>query len=536
MRADSPRRRPWLTGVPKKPELFGVKKENDMIPVVTKQTMRAADKYMIERMHIPSRILMENAAFGITEAVSKKFGTETRVAVVCGTGNNGGDGLAAARQLKARGYNVTVYLAGRTEDLKEDAAENATFFWGRINEITSGSGVRTFFSHMRNYVIIDALFGTGLSREVTGLTAQIIDILNSSGAYIIACDIPSGIDADTGAVLGTAIRANETVTFQYPKAGHLLYPGREYTGQLTIKEIGVTEEFDPGSIRLVDARLNLEKRRADSHKGSYGKLVCVAGSQGFSGAAIMCVKAALRAGAGLITAGIPAGLQMAVSGACPESMTFALDENSGSVSESCTQGLDSLIQGKDALAAGPGLSLSEGAKKAVYHMVRNYNIRKVFDADALSVIAQNIKVLEEKKGDIVLTPHPAEFARLVGAEKEDVMKDPLRAAADFASRYGVTILLKGATTIITTGSKTALLPHGTPGMAKGGSGDVLTGVIGSLMCGGKRGGMEGFPAALYGAYICAKAGEAAASQLGEYSMTAMDTIENIPEVMKKMAE
>ena len=507
-----------------------------MIPVVTKQIMKAADTFMSENMHIPSRILMENAAFGITEALCAKFGKETRVAAVCGTGNNGGDGLAAARQLKAKGYDVSVFLAGKAAELTGDAAENAKFFAGKIVEITNSPAARVYLSRLRGCVVIDALFGTGLSREVTGLFAQIIYYMNSSGAYIISCDIPSGIDADTGAVLGTAVLANETVTFQFAKPGHFLFPGREHTGRLTVKEIGAAEGFDIGNIRAVDGGLHLEKRRPDSHKGSYGRLACVAGSAGFSGAAIMCVKAALRSGAGLVTAGVPAGIQQTVSSACPESMTFALDESSGSLSENCIQGLDSLMRDKDALAAGPGLSLSEGAKGAVYHMVCNYDIRKVFDADALNAIAQDVNVLDYKTGDIVLTPHPAEFARLLGIETEDVMKDPLNLARDFASKYGVTLLLKGATTIVTNGSKTALIPHGTPGMAKGGSGDVLTGVIGSLMCGGKRGGMEGFPAALYGAYICAKAGEAAAEALGEYSMTAMDTVGRIPEVMKQMAQ
>jgi NAD(P)H-hydrate epimerase len=216
-------------------------------------------------------------------------------------------------------------------------------------------------------------------------------------------------------------------------------------------------------------------------------------------------------------------------------MTYALAESSGGLSEGCLDGLGSLISGKTAIAVGPGLGTGDGARKAVDYMLRNHDIKKVFDADALNCISENPDILYFREGDVVLTPHPGEFSRLTGIDIDDIMRDPITAAEEYAMKYRITLLLKGATTIVTNGRKTALVTAGSPGMAKGGSGDVLTGVIGSLMCGGRQGGMEGFPAALYGAYICGKAGEAAAAQLGEYSMTAMDTLEKIPEVMKHMS-
>jgi NAD(P)H-hydrate epimerase len=506
-----------------------------MIPVVTKQMMRDIDSYMIEMMRIPSPTLMENAAFGVTEAVTKTFGKDTPVIAVCGVGNNGGDGFAAARQLEAKGYVVEVFLIGTAEQLSQDARQNAEFFMDRLIEITDEAAARANLKSLEGCVVIDALFGTGLSRDITGLFAEVIESVNNSGAYIISCDIPSGIDADTGAVLGTAIRANETVTFQYAKRGHFLFPGREHTGTLTIKEIGVVSGVNTGNIRAVD-RLKLEKRMTNTHKGSYGKLAVSAGSQGFSGAAVMCTKAALRAGAGLVTAGIPAGLQSIISAGCPEAMTYALCDAEGSLGTDCLDGLDSLIGGKTAIAVGPGLGTGDGARKAVLYMLRNYEIKKVFDADALNCISENPDILYFREGDVVLTPHPGEFSRLSGLDINEIMKDPITAAEEYAAKYRITLLLKGATTIITNGRKTALVPAGSPGMAKGGSGDVLTGVIGSLMCGGRQGGMEAFPAALYGAYICGKAGEAAAAEKGEYSMTALDTLEHIPEVMKQMSE
>jgi len=505
-----------------------------MIPVLYKQQMRDLDAHMSQALHIPSLLLMENAAFGITTAIYERFGTDASVIALCGTGNNGGDGFAAARQLAAKGCDVRVMLVGKPDELRGDAAINAAFFGERITEITDEAAAHAHLKNLNGCVVIDALFGVGLSRDITGLYAVVISLLNDSGAYTVACDIASGIDADTGAVRSTAVRADETVTFGCVKPGHLLFPGRAYTGRLTVREIGVSDGFDLGGMYAVTDSIKLTRRKADTHKGSFGRLACVAGSQGMSGAGLLCAGAALRAGAGLVTAGVPASLQSVFSARNPESLTFALDEFAGSLSEHCTDGLDRLLEGKTALAAGPGIGTGNGAAVAVRHMLGHYHIRKVVDADALNIIAQDISVLHEAVGDIVLTPHPAEFSRLCGHSRDEIQKDPLRYTHEFATKYGVTLLLKGATTIVTNGAQTAFVTAGTPGMARGGSGDVLTGVIGGLMCGGIEGGMCGFDAAVYGAYICGKAGEAAANALGELSMTAGDTLSHIADVTKAM--
>ncbi len=507
-----------------------------MIPVVFADTARALDAHMIDTLHIPSLLLMENAAFGMTVLIESKFGTDTRIVALCGPGNNGGDGFATARQLAAKGYSVSVYLVGKPDELKGDAAVNASYFGTRIIEIQSEADVQRCLDDLHGCVLIDALFGVGLSREVTGLYAAVIGAVNASGAYVVACDIPSGVAADTGAVLGCAVRADETVTFQCAKPGHFLYPGRELTGKLIVKEIGTAEGFDGiGSMFAVDD-LTLAARRNDTHKGSFGKLAVVAGSQGFSGAGLMCVNAALRAGAGLVTAGIPACLQPVFSTAIPEAMTFALDDFSGGLSENCVAGLEKLMAGKTALAAGPGIGTGGGAAAAVRYLIEHHEIRKVFDADALNILAQDIGLLRHKTGDVVLTPHPVEFSRLSGIAPEELRKGLIGHAKRFATEYGVTLLVKGATTIVTDGDRVAFVTAGSPGMARGGSGDVLTGVIAGLMCGGREGGMEGFDAAIYGAYICGKAGEAAAAELGELSMTAGDTLRHIAEVTKAMMQ
>ena len=487
--------------------------------VVSKKIMQALDRHMIENMKIPSHILMENAAFGISLLVESKFCKDTPVTVVCGAGNNGGDGFAAARQIIAKGYKVDVYLLGKADSLKGDAKTNADFFAGSVIEI--GDAAQIEFGG----VVIDAIFGIGLSREVTGIYADVIERINGSGAYVIACDIPSGIDSDTGRVLGCAVMADETVTFACAKQGLLLYPGREHTGRLTVKEIGVFGGFDTGSTEVFCGG-KLEERRADSHKGSFGKLACVVGSRGMSGAGIMCAKGALRAGAGLTTIGVPESIQDIYGASVPECLTYALEDEKGALSYKCTPGLNGLMENKTALAAGCGLSVCSGTEKAVEYLVKNFDIKKVFDADALNLIAQDTDMLSEKKGDIVLTPHMGEFERLAGEKIEA----PLEQAKKFAAKHGVTLLLKGATTIVTDAKQTSLILAGTPGMAKGGSGDVLTGVIGGLLAGG----MSCFDAARYGAYICGKAGENAAQRLGEYSMTALDTLDEIGPVMKQM--
>jgi NAD(P)H-hydrate epimerase len=238
-----------------------------MIPVVSAQTMRALDAHMTTRLHIPSLLLMENAAFGVTSAIAGKFGTDTRIAALCGPGNNGGDGFAAARQLAAKGYDVAVYLVGSTDALKGDAAVNAAYFGGRITEIRTEADVRAHLGGLSGCVLIDALFGVGLSREVTGLHASVIEAVNQSGAYVVAVDIASGVDADTGAVLGCAVRADETVTFQCAKPGHLLYPGRAMTGKLTLKEIGTDEGFDAGRMFMADG-FTLPPRSNDTTKAA----------------------------------------------------------------------------------------------------------------------------------------------------------------------------------------------------------------------------------------------------------------------------
>ncbi len=490
--------------------------------VVSKQTMKALDRHMIENMNIPSLILMENAALGISSIVAGKFGPNTKIAVICGVGNNGGDGFAAARQLTAKGYGVSVYLVGHLQDLKGDAKINADFFGSSIIEVEETSQIQID----ERSVVIDAIFGIGLAREVRGLYAEVIEAVNNSGAYVIACDIPSGIDSDTGKILGTAVKADETVTFACAKQGLLLFPGREHTGKLTLKEIGVFGDFDIGRAQVFCGGKKLGRREADSHKGCFGKLACVVGSSGMSGAGIMCAKGALRAGAGLTTIGIPASLQSIYSTAVPECLTAALEDEKGALSYKCVPDLDELMQNKTGLAAGCGLSVCSGTKKAIEHLVKTFDIKKVFDADALNLIAQDTDMLKEKAGEIILTPHIGEFERLSGEKTQQ----PLEQARKFAAEYGVTLLLKGATTIVTDGTRTAFILAGTPGMAKGGSGDVLTGVIGGLLAGG----MDCFDAAQYGAYICGRAGEKAAQLQGEYSMTALDTLNKIGEVMKEM--
>jgi NAD(P)H-hydrate epimerase len=510
--------------------------------VVLPEDMRAIDAYMIGQKKIGGFVLMENAAFGISACVMHRFDKRTKIYAVCGAGNNGGDGFAAARQLMANGYTVRTLLIGSAESLKGDALANAAFFIhegllfeagdaanlaGSMQEITTGD------------VIIDALFGTGLSRPLEGLYLHAVERINASGAFVVAADIPSGIDSKTGQVLGAAVRADSTVTFQYAKPGHLIYPGREHTGELRVVKIGCDTGCPALSRDNWQAypsdtdEISLPARSRNTHKGDYGHLGILAGGRGYTGAGYLCVSAALKSGAGLVTAGIPQSLAGVYQQKLNEAITFPIADEEGRFYEGSIGVAKEFLKGKNALAAGPGMTQNDDMLPLINMLVCEIEIPRVFDADALNLVAKDVGMLKNSRGDILLTPHPKEFSRLSGLFVQQILQNPAEAALDFAKAYGVTVLLKGATTIVAApDGRVSFLLAGSAGMAKGGSGDVLTGVIASLLAQG----LPVFDAAVAGAHICGLAGEAAAAACGEYAMTAMDTIQYLPEALKKITK
>ncbi|MBR0135020.1 MAG: NAD(P)H-hydrate dehydratase, partial [Clostridia bacterium] len=424
-------------------------------------------------------------------------------------GNNGGDGLAAARILLTRGYDVICGITG--EPSTNDAYINAQFLiaTGRLETIAENSGfIRTSGAD----VIIDALFGTGLKRRPSGLYEELINDMNAHAAKVVCADIPSGVFGDTGQCeLG--VYADTTVTFQNVKTGHLVFPGREHTGKLVTAKIGADDRRDAFNKFWAD-EIVLPPRKSNTNKGSFGKLSIIAGSKGMAGAAVLAAKAAVKAGCGLTRVGTTEFAAAVVQKSAPEATVKILGAEDIDPKEALgfTEG---------ALAIGPGLGTNASVKETVRVLI-GLELKKVIDADALNVMAEDKAMLESLK-NAVITPHPKEFSRLSGMSMSDILSDPVKAAGEFALMYKTTVLLKGATTVVTDGKRTVIVTAGSPAMAKGGSGDVLTGVTGALLAQG----YAPFEAAYTAAYFCGRAGERAAKEKGEYSASPLDTIENL---------
>ena len=508
-----------------------------MRSVMNAQQMRAVDKYMIEKLHIPSLVLMENAAMGTARLVMEKKPEPCVVHTFCGIGNNGGDGFACARILLARGYDVYVAVVGDPSTMKGDARANYEMFRQFPDRVLEVSSIEDLYSWRvpKAEVIVDALFGVGLSRDVLGVYADVIASMNSAQALRVSMDIPSGIDADTGRVMGIAVRADCTATFQYPKVGQYLYPGRQYTGELRVVTIGIdkgVEDVVASHMFVYDSNdpdILIPMRSADSNKGTYGRLLLVAGSRGMAGAAVMSAKAAYASGAGLVTVAAPWAVVDVMQNSVPEATCALMPEEEGRIYSGSADSIRREAAGKTAVAVGPGLGSGKGLKTVVADMLTTYDVCRVVDADALNALDQDLKVLAHIRGDVVFTPHPREFARLLGTDLDSVLEHPVELATAFAQKCRVTVVLKGATTIIASADgDVTLVAAGSPGMAKAGSGDVLTGTI----AGFAAQGVPGYEAAVLGVYLCSVAGEAAAEEHGEYSSTPNDTIQCLGRCIK----
>ena len=501
--------------------------------VGTKQ-MGRIDGYMIDTLKIPGIVLMENASRAVVDHIVRKFGpgiSGLRAVVFCGSGNNGGDGFAVGRGLLAQGFEVHVILVGDERSLTGDAHVNFEFF--------QALGERIFLAHSSEElhqasqaagdadIVVDALFGTGLTREISGLYKEAVSIINDLCAYKVSVDIPSGISGDTGAVMGDAVRADATVTFQYPKIGHFMYPGKEYAGELTVARIGVDtncpvlDELDVRVYGECENGIGFSARHSNTNKGDYGRLLICAGSVGMAGAAVLSSRAACRAGAGIVSLASIDYVVNVVQKSVPEVVCRMLPGEMDSITRNAVYEADRFIKDKTALAVGPGISENQETQEFVNHLVVNHPIVKVFDADALNVISRNMDVLLRKTGDVILTPHPKEFSRMTDIGVGQILSDPIRAARDFIAKYNVTLVLKGTVTVVANRERgIALVDAGSPGMARGGSGDVLTGIIASLAAQGR----DAYDAAVLGVLVNGIAGKYAAEAVGEYSMSPEDTI------------
>lgn len=501
--------------------------------------MAGVDGYAIGELGIPGLILMENAGRGIAD-VARRMLTEPKAKLVhiyCGSGNNGGDGYVVARHLLNYGARVRVRVLAAAEKIAGDA---------RINlEILQSIGCRPDFIGELPAVddkpdlIIDAMLGTGVKGALRGLYAQAADAMNAAGCPILAVDIPSGVNADTGQVEGPAVRATITATMAALKRGLLFSPGREYAGRLEIVDISmppsVLEKLD-ANVSLVDdafVKSILPRRAPDAFKNRVGVVQVIAGSTGFTGAAVLASKAVLRSGAGLCYLATPQSLNAVFESNLTEVITLPVEDNkTGCFSETNAPVLLDHLSGKDVVALGPGIGQAAQTGALVHELLTSMREPLVLDADGLNLCVGHTELFNHYSGDLVLTPHPGEFSRLTGLSTKEVIGNPIEYAREYAQKWRCCIILKGAPTVIAAPSgRVYINTTGNAGMATGGSGDVLTGIIAGL----RAQGMTVEDAAIAAVYVHGLAGDLAATECGMMGMTAGDVLQKTPEALKRLS-
>lgn len=512
-----------------------------MLPVFTATEMREVDARAIAILGIAGSRLMENAGVGAAGLIARTFAPirGKRVVVLCGKGNNGGDGFVVARRLKGKGARVRVVLVGRRGDVRGDAAIALGRWRGRVDEVIDESGLDVQAGALaRAHIVVDALLGTGLAGPARGLMASAIAAVNACARPVVSLDLPSGLGSDSGALLGPTVRATLTATFAGYKRGLLVHPGAAHAGRVHVIDIGVPSAAAQRGIATFlveesDVRAHFPPRPADAHKGSYGHLLVVAGSIGKTGAAALAGRAALRSGVGLCTVATPGSQQPIVAGLAAEYMTEPLAETAGqALSMAARERVLELVARVDAVALGPGISLDPETQRLIRALVLEADRPMVVDADALTALAEGLDVLERAAGPRVLTPHPGEMARMLGTAVARVQADRLETARAFATRHGVYLALKGAGTVIAApDGRVFVNPTGNPGMASGGSGDVLTGMIGAFLARG----LDPLAALQAGCFLHGRAGDIAAGRWGLEGLVAGDTIEAIPAAMRPPA-
>jgi NAD(P)H-hydrate epimerase len=516
--------------------------------ILTGEQMRRVDRRTIEEMGIPGLQLMESAGRGVADALLEDFPSAASVGVMilCGKGNNGGDGLVAARYLARSGVVPLVLLLAGGSELKGDAATNlqrAREAGLDVREVPDEAAwSRVAASLVGSRVLLDALLGTGVRGGARGLTATAIEAMNQSGASICSVDLPSGIDADSPAVSGVAVRATRTYTLCRPKIALLLEPAAAHAGELRIIPIGIPDEAvraEQPELDWLDATSAgalLPRRQRASHKGSYGHLLAVAGSRGKSGAAVLLARGALRCGVGLVTVAVPASTQDRVAVQQAEMMTEGLAETAaGSLGAAAPEQVRALQAQRTALALGPGLGGEPETVDAVRAIVGGAALPLVLDADALNALSTaGVAPLPQAGPDAswVLTPHPGEAARLLGCTAAEIQADRLGSARRLARETAAVVLLKGDRTLIASpDGRVSINSSGNPGMATGGTGDVLTGAVGAFLARG----LAPREAARLAAFVHGDAGDRAASRLGVEGLIASDVVQELPAALNRLS-
>ncbi|UCE42171.1 MAG: NAD(P)H-hydrate dehydratase [Candidatus Aminicenantes bacterium] len=513
--------------------------------ILTSKQMQGVDKKAIEKLGIIGPILMENAGIQITNEILKKFPQiqDERVVIVAGKGNNGGDGFVVARHLFNRDCRPIVLLLASKKELKGDAALNAGItdkIGITIKEITSsrhwGANKRTL---SRATVVVDAIFGTGLTSPARGLYANVIQDINKCKGFKVAVDIPSGLSSDVFSIIGPCIKADLTVTLAAAKVAHVFPPAEDCVGELKIGDISVPpylfedEKFQLEMVEKERIRPYFEHRKKGTHKGTYGHLLMLSGSVGKTGAAALAGKAALKMGAGLVTAGVPKSCLPIVARSMMELMTEPLPETAkGTLSAEALPEILPLLKEKDALMLGPGISTHESTKELVLSLLPELKIPVILDADALNILAHKLSVLKSLSTPAVVTPHPGEFARMLKLSTKEVLARKLELVPGFAKKFGVYVVLKGYRTLTSTpNGKTFINPTGNPGMATAGSGDVLSGMIASMIIQEKN----ILDAILAAVYVHGLSGDIGTARLGDKSLTAGSMITYLSAAIKALS-
>ena len=512
--------------------------------ILDAESMRQVDRAAIENFGIPSLVLMENAAIGLADAVGDSYPDAISASIFCGPGNNGGDGLALARHLSVRGYHVDICLFTASGSLSGDLQAQFNICQNQgllIREIGSEDDIHDAVSvASRMDIVVDALFGIGLSRPLEGQFASIVEALNRLPVPILAVDLPSGLSGSRGDIPGPHIRADLTVTFAAPKLAHVFSPAAEAVGEVVVTDLGIPPELverAAGDLNLLVGRELqdlLFPRPLSAHKGDFGHVILVAGSIGKAGAAILAARSAVRSGAGLVTVAVPESIVQTVDGGSLESMTLPLPcGEDGGLTELAAARIEEFSADKDVLAVGPGLGLSASTTHTVQGLITHSTLPLVLDADGLNAVGGRLEILRDRTAETILTPHPGELGRLLGVSAVEVENSRLEITREAAKKTGSIVVLKGHRTLIADSEAGVFVnPTGNPAMASGGSGDVLTGMVAALL--GQ--GLSALDAARLGVYLHGSAGDLVAR--GEFSigLTASDLVTAIPEAFERLGQ
>ncbi|MCS7199890.1 MAG: NAD(P)H-hydrate dehydratase [Caldimicrobium sp.] len=517
--------------------------------VTTSEGIQRLDKYVMEEYGLLPEILMERAGLGVAQVVREFFPKEhfSLVTVLSGPGNNGGDGFVCARHLWNWGYEVEVLLFTEEERYRGEALRNLQLLRKLEVPLFTLKTLEEFHEYMyhkKPTLLIDALFGTGLKRPLEGIFYEVIsflkDLRKNESLKVVAVDLPSGISADNGQILGIALPADLTVTFECPKFGHFIYPGKEYVGTLKVVSIGYPWRFLSNEKNLLPKGIYLDAstvremyrpRKGFYHKGKAGHLLILAGSQGKSGAGYLTALGALRGGAGLVTLASTQSLQPVYCSLLPEILTLGLPESKGEVSYKALEVILENLKGKKVLVIGPGLGLGEEIQRLLFELLPEIHLPVVIDADALTLLAKEPLILKRIKTELVLTPHPGEASRLLNTEVRELLRDPLTALKRLTELANGVVVLKGPHTLIGTPSGDIYVSSiDEPGLSQGGTGDVLTGLIGAFI----SQGYSPLQASALSVYLHGASGQLLSQTYGPFGYTAKDVADRIPAIIKSL--